>query len=168
MKSNEEKKITSKKNEESREWGEIKKKAQEYDTLWERYLRVCAELDNARKRWEKEKEEVIKFANFRLMKEIISVLDNLEKMMEGVGLMYKSLLDTLSLFGLKRIEAKGKKFDPHYHEIVGQKEADEKNHHFVLEEVQAGYLLGDKVLRASKVIIGVKKNQENPGGDKNG
>jgi len=167
MKNSEEKKITSKKSEELPE-EEVKKKAQEYDTLWEKYLRVCAELDNARKRWEKEKEELIKFANFKLMKEIISLLDNLEKMMEGVGLMYKSFLGVLSQFGLKRIEAKGKKFDPHYHEIVGQKETDEKNHHFVLEEVQAGYLLEDKVLRTSKVIIGVKKSQENTGGDKNG
>ena len=53
-----------------KEFEEIKKKAQEYDSLWDKYLRVCAELDNARKRWEREKEEVIKFANFKLMKEI--------------------------------------------------------------------------------------------------
>jgi len=150
---------------------EIKKKAQEYNSLWDKYLRVCAELDNARKRWEREKEEVIKFANFKLMKEIISFLDNLEKTIEGMKLTYKNFLSLLSQFGLKRIEAKGKKFDPYYHEIVGQKEVEEDKEHVVLEEVQPGYLLEDKVLRTSKVIVGIKKNNSkdnSTGGDRNG
>ena len=149
---------------------EIKKKAQEYNSLWDKYLRVCAELDNARKRWEREKEEVIKFANFKLMKEIISFLDNLEKTIEGMKLTYKNFLNLLSQFGLKKIEAKGKKFDPYYHEIVGQKEVDGGKEHIVLEEVQPGYLLEDKVLRTSKVIVGVRKNEkdDSTGGDRNG
>jgi len=153
-----------------KEFEEIKKKAQEYDSLWDKYLRVCAELDNARKRWEREKEEVIKLANFKLMKEIISFLDNLEKTIEGMKLTYKNFLSLLSQFGLKRIEAKGKKFDPYYHEIVGQKEIEGDKEHIVLEEVQPGYLLEDKVLRTSKVIVGVKKNKkdDSTGGDRNG
>lgn len=155
----------------TKEFEEIKKKAQEYDSLWDKYLRVCAELDNARKRWEREKEEVIRFANFKLMKEIISFLDNLEKTIEGMKLTYKNFLNLLSQFGLKRIEAKGKKFDPYYHEIVGQKETEEDKEHIVLEEVQPGYLLEDKVLRTSKVIVGVKKNNSkdnSTGGDRDG
>ena len=152
-----------------KEFEEIKKKAQEYDSLWDKYLRVCAELDNARKRWEREKEEVIRFANFKLMKEIISFLDNLEKTIEGMKLTYKNFLGLLSQFGLKRIEAKGKKFDPYYHEIVGQKEIEEGEEHIVLEEVQSGYLLEGKVLRTSKVIVGVKKNKnDSTGGDRDG
>ena len=153
----------------TKEFEEIKKKAQEYDSLWDKYLRVCAELDNARKRWEREKEEVIRFANFKLMKEIISFLDNLEKTIEGMKLTYKNFLGLLSQFGLKRIEAKGKKFDPYYHEIVGQKEIEEGEEHIVLEEVQSGYLLEGKVLRTSKVIVGVKKNKnDSTGGDRDG
>ncbi len=174
------------KKKETEEMEILKKKEEEYQSLWDKYLRVCAEFDNARKRWDKEKQEIIKFANFKLMKELVVILDELEaalnninnkdvnKIIEGINLTYKNLLDVLKRFGLKPIEAKGKKFDPHYHEIVAHKEVeDDEEEHLVLEEVQRGYLLENKLLRTSKVIVGVKKKNlekgnETTGGDKNG
>jgi molecular chaperone GrpE len=149
---------------------ELKKKTQEYDALWDRYLRVCADFDNARKRWERERHEITKFANSKLIRELVIILDELEQaskvikehnpnpeILKGIQITYNNLLNILKREGLVIIEAKDKKFDPHLHEIVGQRESEDELEHIVLEEVQKGYLLGDRVLRTSKVIIGVKR-----------
>ncbi len=154
---------------------ELKEKAAKYDELWNKYLRACAEFDNARKRWEKEKTEIVKFANYALIKELIVIMDELEHAMtaikehsqdkeiqKGIELTYNNLYSILKKEGLAPIEAKGKKFDPHVHEIVGQKEEKELDEHTVIEEVQKGYTLGDRLLRTSKVIISVlPKETEN-------
>ncbi len=149
---------------------EIKKKASEYDALWNKHLRLCADFDNVRKRWEREKLELIKFGNFRLIKELIVILDELQhalriakehnsddEIIKGVGITSDNLFGILKSYGLKIIDAVGKSFDPHCHEIVGQRETEDENEHFVLEEVQRGYFLEEKVLRTSKVIVGIKK-----------
>ncbi len=160
---------------------EIKKKASEYDALWDKYLRVCADFDNSRKRWEKERQEVVKFSNFKLIRDIIPIIDELEqavkvvkkdtslnKICEGIEITYKKLLGILNNYGVRSIRAEGEKFNPYLHEIVGQKEVEDNQEHTIVEEVQKGYLLEDKVLRASKVIVGVKKKhttnsaKENP------
>jgi len=150
---------------------ELRRKASEYDSLWDKYLRVCADFDNARKRWEKENKDLVKFANHNLIRELIVIVDELEhalkatkehssqeEITKGIKITYNNLLNLLKKEGLVPIEAKGKKFDPHIHEIVGQREIDKVEEHIVLEEIQKGYLLGDKVLRTSKVIVAVKRH----------
>ena len=151
----------------------IKKKAQEYDALWDKYLRLCAEFDNARKRWEKERIDLVKFGSVSLIRELVVILDELEhalkaieehsdnkEIAQGVKMIYNNLLSLLKKEGLQIIGTGGKKFDPHVHEIVGQREVDETQEHMVIEEVQRGYLLVEKVLRTSKVIVGVKRKAE--------
>ena len=148
------------------------KKAQDYNALWDKHLRICAEFDNARKRWDRERKEVVKFSNFLLIKELIIILDELghalesikehssqDAITEGINITYNKLFGLLKKEGVQHIESLGKKFDPHLHEIVGQIEADDDQEHVVLEEVQRGYLLADKVLRTSNVIIGIKKQK---------
>ncbi len=148
---------------------EYAKKAAEYDALWDKYLRLCAEFDNARKRWEKERQNLVKFAHYELIKKLIVVLDELEQAKEairkhktgediarGVEITYNNLINLLKKEGLRPVEAKGKKFDPHLHEIVGQRRDEAVEEHTVLEEVQKGYFLGDNLLRTAKVIIAVK------------
>lgn len=146
------------------------KKEQEYKALWDKHLRLCAEFENTRKRWQKEKEEVIKFSNFLLLQELLVVLDEMEQaakmikqhksgeeIIKGLDMMYNNFSRVLKKGGLKVIEAQGKDFDPHFHEIVATREAEDEQEHKVLEEVQKGYLLEGKVLRTSKVIVGIKK-----------
>lgn len=148
----------------------LRVKASEYDKLWDKHLRVCADFDNARKRWDREKQELIKFANVSLIKNLLTITDELEhalraikedsqcrKIVEGVELTYNNLRNVLGREGLKVIDAKGKKFDPHIHEIVGQVENNDVEEHTVVEEIQKGYLLGDSLLRTSKVVISVPK-----------
>jgi molecular chaperone GrpE len=161
------------------EGGEVNKKAEEYDVLWDKYLRICAEFENARRRWEREKVDIVKFAHSGLIRELVVVIDELEHALRaiqqhsgnkeigrGVELIYNNLLSLLKKEGLVRIEAKGKKFDPHLHEIVGYREVDELEEHLVLEEVQTGYLLGEKVLRTAKVIVGVRGQAEDRDSEK--
>lgn len=150
----------------------LQKKVEEYEALWDKHLRLCAEFDNTRKRWQKEKEEVIKFGNFMLMKDLLVVADemeqalkmikehkNIEEIIKGLDMMFNNFSCILKKGGLQVIEAQGKDFDPHFHEIVTTRQVDDKDEHKVLEEVQKGYRLEGKVLRTSKVIVGVKSQK---------
>lgn len=148
--------------------GESKEK--EYIVLWDKYVRLCADFENTRKRWERERSEVIRFANFSLLQDLIVMVDELEQALKmvqhhsnideiekGFKMICSNFKAMLQRKGLKEIEAKGKKFDPHLHEIIASKEVeDSQEEHIVLEDVQKGYLFEDKVLRTAKVIIGVK------------
>ena len=144
----------------------------EYKELWNKYLRVCADFDNAHKRWETQRREIIKFANFTLLKDFIVIIDeleqalkmlterpNLEKIKEGIELTYNNFLNILKKNGVESIDAKGKTFNPHLEEIVAHKEIEHAKEPIVLEEVQKGYLLENKVLRSAKVIVGIPKKE---------
>ncbi|MEK6936695.1 MAG: nucleotide exchange factor GrpE [Nanoarchaeota archaeon] len=120
-----------------------------------------ADFDNYRKKFEKEKEEVIKFADEKLIKELIIVLEDFERSLkeikdektkEGFKLVYSNLSKILEKHGLKPIEALGKKFDYNLHEVLS-KEFSEKEEGIITEEFQKGFMLKSKVIRPSKVKI---------------
>lgn len=151
---------------------ELVNEKQKYEELWDKHVRLCAEFDNTRKRWERERGEVIKFANFTLLQDLTVVLDEMgqalkvvnehgstEEIIKGLEMTYNNFVKVLNRNGLVAIEAEGKKFDPHLHEIIASKESDGEEH-VVLEEVQKGYLFEDKVLRTAKVIVSVQKKIE--------
>jgi molecular chaperone GrpE len=135
----------------------------ERDQLFERLQRLAAEFDNFRKRNARENAALAERANERLVKELIPILDDLAraleaaseheeaKLEEGVRLVHRSLADVLKKEGLAEIETDGK-FDPHVHEALLSQpsDADEGS---VIEVVQKGYKLGDKVLRPARVVV---------------
>lgn len=126
--------------------------------LIERLQRLQAEFENFRKRTEKEKEDIRLNANAELISELLKVLDNFELSLkhnedEGVKMIYDELNTILEKQGMKIIDTKGG-FDPRFHEALVQEEGEE--HGKILEELQKGYLLNDKLLRASKVKISTK------------
>jgi len=158
-----------------------KEKKEDYNALYEKYMRVCADFTNARKRWDREKEDLIKFSTSSLIRDLLIVLDeseqalrmvkehgNIEEIIKGLEMAYNNFLNLLKKRGLVPIESVGRFFDPHLHEIVATKEVDdETDKPIVLEEVQKGYMLEDKVLRPSKVIVGIEKQDiENKEGKK--
>lgn len=163
-----------------KEAAEAEKKAAEYEAVWDKYVRMCAEFDNARKRWSKERDDLIKFANFSLLRELIVILDELEqalkitkehqdfeKIVQGIELTYNNFGKILKTADVRAIDAQGKQFDPHVHEIVASREVDDDSlEHEVLEEVMKGYMIGTKVLRTSRVIIGVRGQKSEDGGQK--
>ncbi len=147
---------------------------EDYAALWEKYVRMCADFTNARKRWDREKEELIKFSTSSLLRDLLIVLDeaeqalkmvkehsNIEEIIKGLEMAHNNFLNLLKKRGLMPIESIGRFFDPHLHEIVATKEVEDADKPVVLDEVQKGYMLGDKVLRPSKVIVGVQKQANN-------
>lgn len=149
------------------------KLAKEYEDLRNKYLRVCADYDNARKRWERDRDDLLKYGAVTLLRDLLTVVDELEaavkmarehkadaEILKGLELTHKNFLNLLKRNGLEAIETQGKKFDPHFHEIMGMQEITEGDDQSILQEVQRGYLCEGKVLRTSKVIVGVKKEKE--------
>ena len=157
--------------------GKVTLSAEEYDTLqtaasekaatWDKYVRLCADYDNSRKMWDKQKTELIKFGNFRILQDFVSVVDEIEAALpvvtdtdtehaKGLKMIYKKIKDTLIKEGLQVIEAKDKPFDPHKHEALTYEERDDLPEHFVVDVIQQGYIYGDKVLRPARVKVSVK------------
>jgi len=146
---------------------EIEKAKQEASKNWDLYLRERADLENARKRHQRDREEAIRFANDRLLKEMIPVLDNLERavghaeqgeddnqgLLEGVNMTISQFRKVLEDFGVKPINALGADFDPNLHQAMGQVESEDQAPNTVVSEFQKGYLLNDRLLRPSLVMV---------------
>ncbi len=159
---------------EVQEVDELAALTQERDDYLDRLQRLKAEFDNYRKRAARDQESLVARSTERLVKELLPVVDDLERALEaaakheeakledGVRLVHRALRDTLAREGLVEIETDGK-FDPHVHEaLVAQpSEADEGS---VIDVVQKGYRLGDRVLRPARVVIAGPREAA-PGGD---
>lgn len=144
------------------------------DELNNKYLRLYAEFDNYRKRVNKDKEELAKYGNESLIYELLPIIDSLELalkhaleesqagIVQGVEMTLKELHRTLEKFGVSKIEAAGKKFDPSLHHAMTQVEREDIEEKMVAEDMRSGYLYRDKVLRPSLVSVSIRsrKNTE--------
>jgi molecular chaperone GrpE len=131
--------------------------------LEDQLKRVAADFDNFRKRAVRERADTVAFANERLVKELLPILDDLEralvaahdheeaKLIEGVQLVHRSLETLLQREGLKEIETEGQ-FDPHVHEAL-LSQPSEQDEGAVIDVLQKGYKLGDRVLRPARVVV---------------
>ena len=142
-------------------------KEQEAQETYDRLLRVSAEFENYKKRATREMEEFRKFSNQSLLKEMLSVVDNLELAMnsandhktidkgllQGLEMTHSEILKVFEKFNVKPIEAKGQVFDPTFHEAVMQEQTDEFDDNTVINELQKGYLIHDRLLRPSMVVV---------------
>jgi molecular chaperone GrpE len=146
-----------------KELEEQRKTAEEY---YQRYLRSQADFDNYRKRTLKEKEELVQYASMKLVGELLPVLDNFERaiasskenkdfdaLAKGVDMIFRQFEQVLAREGLKPIEAVGRPFDPEFHQAIMQVESEDHEEGTVVEEVQKGYMLKDKVLRPAMVKV---------------
>jgi len=130
----------------------------------DRLLRLAADFENYKKRAARERQETIAFANERLLKELLPILDDLERALnaaeqheeaqleEGVRLVHRSLGSLLERQGVKEIATEGK-FDPHVHEALLAQPSEEAEQGDVLDVIQKGYTLGDRVVRPARVIV---------------
>ena len=122
----------------------------------DKYLRLSAEFDNYRKRTMKEKAELIKNGGEKAITAILPILDDLERavMREGIELIYNKFLKVLNQEGLQKIETDGENFDTDYHEAIALVPApSEEKKGKILDCVQTGYKLNDKVIRHAKVVV---------------
>jgi molecular chaperone GrpE len=132
----------------------------------ERTLRALADLDNARKRAQREREEVVRYGLERALKDLLPVIDNLDRALdlgdrtgkwdglsEGVRMTRKLLEDTLARQGLKAFSARGRPFDPHLHEAMGHEERQDLPPNTVSTEVLRGFTLHDRLVRPALVMV---------------
>jgi molecular chaperone GrpE len=146
------------------------KQTSEYQELNDKYLRLAAEFDNYKKRQSREFSRLIETAESDLILNLLTVVDDLsralnhepdqqENFKQGIELIAAKLDELLKRRGLKEIEALGKQFDPNYHEAVLQVESDDVDDGTIVEEVQKGYLLNDRVLRPARVVVASRKEE---------
>lgn len=147
----------------------LAKREEELKEAQDRILRLAAELDNTRKRLEREKVEGIAYANESLMRQLVEVIDNLERavdhgekdescegLLDGVRMTLKGFLEVLARFGAAPFNSVGASFDPNRHEAVIQEQNPDYPDMTVTREYQKGYTLRDRLLRPAKV--GVARN----------
>jgi molecular chaperone GrpE len=143
-------------------------KAEEH---YERFMRVTADFENYKKRMDREMNDFRKFANESLVKEILPIVDNLERALaaqegsnevaleglrQGVEMTLKGLVDGLKKFGVVSVEALEKPFDPKFHQAVSQEASEKYPENTVCHELQKGYLLNDRLLRPAMVVVSKK------------
>jgi molecular chaperone GrpE len=148
---------------------ELEKLKAERDTLLDRLARLQAEFENARKRTAREQQEFREFALADALKSLLPILDSFERALEtgsqekseirsGVELIYRQLHDALGKLGLRAIPARGEPFDPYLHQAIDMVDTNQAPDHQVLEELQRGYKLKDRLLRPAMVKVARNSN----------
>ena len=141
----------------------------------DKYLRLAAEFENYKRRAQRDQSETIRFANEKLLKDLLPTIDNLERalhcsqeksdtegLLQGVELTYKQFLDTLEKVGVKQVTSAGEPFDPAKHQAVGQVESSTVAENFVVDEYQKGYFLQDRILRPAMVTVAKAASTDDP------
>ena len=158
----------------------LREKEKEAAENYERYMRAVADLENYKKYAAKDRADILKYANERIIKDLLPILDGLDRALshsnevkdvdtfiEGVRIIKEQLLAFLERHGVKRVESVGQTFDPERHEAFMLTESAEHEEGTVLEELEAGYMLNDRLLRAAKVAVSKKKAAGEKGQEKN-
>jgi molecular chaperone GrpE len=152
-----------------RQLAEKERENQELKEKNDQLLRHVADMENFKKRLERERADLREYANESLMKELLPVVDNLElalnhgrqqesgsALLEGVENVLKGFLQVMTKFGVTPIQAQGEKFDPAFHNAVMQQEDDTAPDQTILQELQKGYLLKNRLLRPAMVVVARK------------
>ena len=145
----------------------------------EKLLRSLAEIENQRRRFEKEIKDAFEFGSFNFAKENLATLDNLQrakeaikndeklkdnkdldKFLENINIIEKDLISIFEKNRIKKIDTKGKKFDPNFHQAMSEIEDDKAEPGSIIQEIQAGYMLGDRLLRPVLVSVAKKKDKK--------
>ena len=141
-------------------------KIDELQKLNDTYLRLAAEFENYKRRTQRDQQETVRFANEKLLKDLLPTMDNLERalqcggaqtnsdgLLQGVELTSKQFLDTLEKSGISQVTSIGEPFDPVKHQAVGQVQSSSVADNYVVDEYQKGYFLRDRMLRPAMVTV---------------
>ena len=147
----------------------------------EKLLRSLAEIENQRRRFEKDIKDAFEFGSFNFAKESLSILDNLQrakeaikndeilktnkdldKFLENITIIEKDLISIFEKNRIKKIDVRDKKFDPNFHQAMSEIEDDKTSPGSILQEIQSGYMLGDRLLRPVLVTVAKKKSSKDP------
>lgn len=154
----------------------IQQLQEEVKAHYDLYLRSQAEMENLKKRHQKEKEDWRKFATEKLIKDLLPAVDSLQNaiahardgnsvdsLREGLELTLKGLRSALETAGLEEVQAEGEAFDPCFHEAISMQEDEHHKAGYVLQELQKGYTLNERLLRPAVVVVSKGKPGENQG-----
>lgn len=142
---------------------------------YDRYLRAVAELDNYRKRAAREKADAIKYGNENLIKDILPLMDSLDRAVEhascnqddfeafrkGLELIRSQFQSCLQKYGVEQVDTTGSEFDPNFHEALMQVESENHENNQVVQELEKGYLLNGRLLRPAKVSVCKREKKDN-------
>ena len=170
---------TTNKEENSKTPSEEKSIEEKLKEAEEKLLRSLAEIENQRRRFEKEIKDAFEFGSFNFAKENLATLDNLQrareaikndeklkdnkdldKFLENINIIEKDLISIFEKNRIKKIDTKGKKFDPNYHQAMSEIEDDKAEPGSIIQEIQAGYMLGERLLRPALVSVAKKKDKK--------
>jgi molecular chaperone GrpE len=148
----------------------------------DKLLRSLAEIENQRRRFEKEIKDAFEYGSFNFAKESLAILDNLQraklatrndetlkenkdidKFIENITIVEKDLVNIFEKNRIKKIDTKDKKFDPNLHQAMSEIEDEKSETGSILQEIQAGYMLGERLLRPALVAVAKKKTSDNEG-----
>jgi len=154
------------------EYDDLKKLSGEKDDIYDKYMRIQADFENALKRLEKEREAFLKYANEGLVIEFLPIVDSLEiaerhiktakdfkAVQKGVDMIHTQIQKFLKELGVERIKTLDEKFDPNKHEVIEAVEAEGKDEDVIVEELKPGYMFNGKLLRPA--MVKVSKKEEN-------
>ena len=152
----------------------LAEKAEEAEENYTRLLRLAADMENLKKRQERERAELLQFANENLIKELLPVVDNLERaldhgrqleapkaLLEGIEMVHHGFLKVLDRFGVTAHDSLGQQFDPAFHNAMMEEEAPDVPDGSVTKELQKGYLMNQRLLRPAMVVVARNTQNEN-------
>jgi molecular chaperone GrpE len=158
---------------------QLQEKTLEAEENYSRLLRLAADMENLKKRQERERAELLQFANENLIKELLPVVDNLERaldhgrqleapapLLEGLEMVCQGFLKALGRFGVTPLDSVGQPFDPAFHNAVMQEAAPEVPDGSVIKELQKGYLLNQRLLRPAMVVVARNTPNDNTSNQK--
>jgi molecular chaperone GrpE len=158
---------------------QLAEKTKEAEENYTRLLRLAADMENLRKRQERERAELLQFANENLVKELLPVVDNLERaldhgrqlaapkaLLEGIEMVHNGFLKVLDRFGVTAHDSLGQQFDPAFHSAMMQEAAPHVPDGSVIKELQKGYLMNQRLLRPAMVVVACNTQNENTSGPK--
>ena len=178
-KSEPDKSATANKEEDSKTPSKEKSIEEKLKEAEEKLLRSLAEIENQRRRFEKEIKDAFEFGSFNFAKENLATLDNLQrakeaikndeklkdnkdldKFLENINIIEKDLISIFEKNRIKKIDTKGKKFNPNFHQAMSEIEDDNVEPGSIIQEIQAGYMLGERLLRPALVSVAKKKDKK--------
>lgn len=145
-----------------------KEEAPQEENFKEKFYYLAAEMENMRKRNERERENLLKFGSEKILKGLLEVVDNLERTTQaistdedekvkniytGIEMVSNQFLDVLKQNGLEPVKTVGEQFDPNFHEAMSQQAQEGKDDNEIIMEYQKGYVLNGRLLRAAKVVV---------------
>jgi len=152
---------------------QLEEKTKEAEENYARLLRLAADMENLKKRQERERTELLQFANESLVKELLPVVDNLERALEhgrqlqapkalldGIDMVHQGFLKALDRFGVRPHDSLGQQFDPAYHNAMMQEEAPDVPDGSIIKELQKGYLMHQRLLRPAMVVVASNTQNE--------